>query len=150
MRKSDFKTDPTIFGRSNYLVREMHAFAEAAMRNKSTAGALLTLWDYNANVLRTAVAGSVPPGVTTAPILAGDAEVGKTLTVTPGVYTGSPTVTRKWYADADEISGATGTTLVLLEAHEDKSITVKETATNANGTVVSTSNAVGPVAAEGE
>jgi len=51
MRKSDFKNDPTIFGRSNYLIREMLALVEHAEMHPQTAAQLSALWSgYNTQV----------------------------------------------------------------------------------------------------
>ncbi len=60
MRKSDFSTKPSIFGRSNYLVREMLALVEHAEQNPTSAAELLAYWDGNAALVRAAIEASVP------------------------------------------------------------------------------------------
>jgi hypothetical protein len=91
--------------------------------------------------------GVVPPKpvVTTAPVIAGAGGAtipGTLFTVTPGVYTGSPTVTRQWKKGAADIAGATGLTLDTTALVASDSITCVETATNAGGSVTSASNAI--------
>lgn len=85
------------------------------------------------------------PTVTTQPVLAGAGgatSVGTLLTVTPGVYTGSPTITRVWKKGTDTIAGQTGLTLDTTSLAQGDSITCVETATNAGGNVTGTSNAI--------
>lgn len=83
-----------------------------------------------------------PPTVTTAPVISGSSVVGSVLTVTPGVYTNSPTVTRQWRANGTAIPGATSLTFNTTGRAVGESITCHETATNAGGNVSSTSNAI--------
>jgi len=87
------------------------------------------------------------PAVARAPTLAGSALEGATLTVTPGLYSGfpRPTLTRQFNRNGSPISGATGLTYVIQNADDGANITVTETATNSEGAVSSTSNAIGPV-----
>lgn len=89
------------------------------------------------------------PVNTTAPVITGTATTGSTLTVTPGVWTGTPapTITRQWKRGATNIAGATGLTYVLVVADEGANITCVETGTNATGSSTGTSNAIGPIAA---
>lgn len=91
------------------------------------------------------ISGGGAPTVTTAPIIAGIGSTGETLTVTPGVYTGSPVVTRQWRADAVDISGATDLTYIVVEANDGAVFTCVETATNTAGSVVSASNAISEI-----
>lgn len=92
----------------------------------------------------------VAPANTVAPAITGTAEVGETLTVTNGTWTGVPTPTyaRQWYADDVAIEGATGLTYVLTEDEEGAVITVVVTATNAAGSAQATSNATAEIAPE--
>lgn len=84
----------------------------------------------------------VKPANTLAPALSGTAEVGETLTVTNGTWTGRPTpaFTRKWLADGVEIVGATGLTHVLTEAENGAKISVEVTGSSVAGSVVKASN----------
>ena len=88
------------------------------------------------------------------PTIVGDAEVGQTLTGTPGTFTGSPdAVTNQWLADGEAIDGEAGTTLVLTEELEGAVITFASTATrDGDDPVTSTSeptDAVAPMTDEG-
>jgi hypothetical protein len=77
--------------------------------------------------------GGAAPGVTAAPSIDNlSPSVGDTLTATPGTYTGSPTITRRWTADGVPISGATGTTYTVTSGDAGKVIGYYEDAT-ANG-----------------
>ena len=86
----------------------------------------------------------VAPTETTAPVIAGATTVGSTLTVTPGVYDAypAPTITRQWQANGTDIPGETGLTLDTTGLLASDSITCVETATNASGSINSTSNAI--------
>lgn len=89
----------------------------------------------------------VAPVNTVAPALTGTAEVGETLTVTNGTWTGTPTPSyaRQWYADDEPIEGADGLTYVLTEDEEGAVITVVVTATNAAGSAQAASNATAEI-----
>jgi hypothetical protein len=50
------------------------------------------------------------------------------------------TVTKQWQADNADISGATGSTYTLVNSDAGKTITVKTTATNTEGTLITYSN----------
>lgn len=79
----------------------------------------------------TAVKGA-PPANTVAPAITGTAQVGQTLTVSNGTWTGNPTPTfaRQWRANGANISGATATTYVPVVGDIGKTITCTVTATN--------------------
>lgn len=91
------------------------------------------------------------PANTVAPAITGTTEVGETLTVSDGTWTGTPTpsVTRQWQRGTSgsfaNISGATGSTYVLQNADLGNNIRVVETATNTEGTTTANSNTVGPI-----
>lgn len=87
------------------------------------------------------------PTNTVAPSITGTATVGQTLTAAVGTWTGSPSYARQWLRNGTAISGATGTTYLLIAADEAASISVRITATNAGGSAQATSAGVGPVAA---
>lgn len=91
---------------------------------------------------------------TVAPAITGTAQVGETLTVSNGTWTGpSRTFSRQWKRDGVAIASATGTTYELVEDDEGAVITCEVTAvTNADqsgaGAVVkATSNATEEVEA---
>ena len=81
------------------------------------------------------------PENTTAPAITGTAQVGETLTVTPGVWTGvaAPSLSYQWEADGEPIAGATGTTYAPVADDVGVEITVTETAVNWKGSASVTS-----------
>jgi hypothetical protein len=92
--------------------------------------------------LFTAIGVIFPPTVTTAPSISGTTAAGDTLTCTPGVYSGSPVLTRHWQANAVDIAGATGLTYVIQAGDAGKSLRVRETATNDGGNISVLSNSI--------
>lgn len=97
------------------------------------------------------VAAAAAPsyGAGQAPTISGTAQVGQSLTATPGTPPGwpTPTLTGQWLRDGSAITGANGLTYEQVTADLGASITYRETATNASGSATATSNALGPVAA---
>lgn len=90
------------------------------------------------------------PVNTVAPAITGTEEVGETLTVTNGTWTGgSLTYARAWLRDGAVIAGATDSTYVLVEDDEGAVITVRVTATNLKSSVSALSNATGEIAPAG-
>lgn len=91
----------------------------------------------------------VAPVNTAVPTITGTAQVGATLTVSNGTWTGSPTptYTRTWSADGAVIAGATATTYVPVEGDIDKAITATVRAVNTAGNASATSAATGAVVA---
>jgi hypothetical protein len=107
----------------------------------------VTVTDSEANVrvfnLGRTVAG-IAPSNDVAPAIAGDTGLGDTLTVTAGTWSGvpEPTLTYQWLRGGVEIAGETGTTYVITLADSGASITVRETATNSEGSAFEVSNAI--------
>lgn len=107
--------------------------------------------------LRPAGAGpAAAPSYSVAPVIAGTAVEGETLTRTAaGTASGNPTptITGKWQRSDNgstgwtDIDGATATTYVLQTADVTKHIRYLETATNTEGNASSPSNVIGAVAA---
>jgi len=91
------------------------------------------------------------PVVFVPPAICGSPQVNQTLTVTPGVFTGSPTsVAYKWLRNGTAISGATGTSYPLVTADQGTTLMVQEIATNAAGpSLPSTSAATSQIVAAG-
>ncbi len=93
------------------------------------------------------------PTVTTAPSLSTSSpKVGTAVTPTPGVYTGSPTVTAQWfYGDTGGlVPGApttSGTAYTPVSADGGHTLKYIETATDAGGSVASAAPTTGAVAA---
>lgn len=92
----------------------------------------------------------VPPAITGAP------EVGQTLTVTPGTWSGepTPTLTYQWFrgdkgdeTNAIPIPGATGLTYELTEEDEGSVIFVRETAVNRVGAMFADSDPTAVISA---
>jgi hypothetical protein len=107
----------------------------------------VTVTDSEANVrvfsLGRTVAG-IAPSNDVAPSIAGDTGLGDTLTVTAGTWSGvpAPTLAYQWLRGGVEIAGETGTTYVITLADSGASITVRETATNSEGSAFEVSNAI--------
>ncbi|MFN6976505.1 MAG: hypothetical protein ACK4OP_00130 [Gemmobacter sp.] len=78
------------------------------------------------------------PEVVTPATFTGTLTEGETLTGAVGTYTGQPTLALRWLRDGDPISGATGTTYTQTAADVGAVINFRVTATNAGGSVTST------------
>lgn len=95
------------------------------------------------------------PENTVAPVASGDLEVGDTVSVTTGTWTGNPApvLTLQWQVSDGEawedIEGETGTTLLLDAAFEGEDVRCVVTGTNVLGDDSATSNPLGPVTNEG-
>lgn len=77
--------------------------------------------------------------VTTKPVISGKAKVGKTLTVSKGVYSASGTVvTFQWLRDGKVIKGATAAKYAVVAADKKAKLSVKVTATKTGYTPVTT------------
>lgn len=93
------------------------------------------------------------PENSVAPAITGTPEVGQTLTVTPGTWSGepSPTLTYQWFRDdgddAIPIPGATGLTYELTQEDEGSVIFVRETAVNRVGAMFADSDPTATVTA---
>lgn len=91
------------------------------------------------------------PDNTVAPVASGNLDVGDTVSVTSGTWTGTPTpvITYQWQVsdgeDWEDIEGATGSTLELIEDFEGEDVRCVVTGTNALGDDTATSNPLGPV-----
>lgn len=94
------------------------------------------------------VAGNAPVN-TVAPVVSGTATVGQTLTTTNGTWTGvpTPTFTYQWQRVTTNISGATSSTYVLVDADAGSTIRCVVTGTNAVSAVSANSNSTASVAA---
>jgi hypothetical protein len=94
------------------------------------------------------VAGNAPVN-TVAPAVTGTATVGQTLSTTNGTWTGvpTPTFTYQWQRVTTNISGATSSTYVLVDADAANTIRCVVTATNAVSAVSANSNSTASVAA---
>lgn len=91
-------------------------------------------------------AGSLPVN-TSAPVISGTVALGRPLTATPGVWTGTPTPTLayQWYRGSTAISGATGGTYTVQGEDIAHEVTVRVTATNTAGSASATSNSLANV-----
>lgn len=91
------------------------------------------------------------PANTVAPVASGDTEIGDTVSVTTGTWTGSPTpvLTYQWQVSDGEswedIEGATSNELVLTEALYEEDVRCVVTGTNVVDTDSANSNPLGPV-----
>lgn len=96
---------------------------------------------------RAAHSGTIPVN-TVAPAITGTAQVGATLTVSNGTWSGNAaTYTRQWRANGVNIAGATATTYVPVAGDVGKVISAVVTATNSTGVVSATSNSTAAVIA---
>ncbi len=106
--------------------------------------------DLQASFVNDAAPVSGPPVVFVLPTVAGSPIEGRVLTAASGSWSPSATsVTYQWQRDDGDgftdISGATGTTYILLGTDVDASFRVHVVATNAQGSAQADSAAVGPV-----
>lgn len=85
-----------------------------------------------------------PPSIQVAPVISGTALVNQTLSTTNGTWSNSPTsFTYQWKRNGSNISSATNSTYVLVNADDGASITCAVTASNAAGnSSPSTSNSL--------
>jgi hypothetical protein len=93
------------------------------------------------------------PANSVAPAISGTTTVGSTLTATDGTWSGSPapTFTRQWQRCATtcaDITGATGTSYLLVGADAGQKLQVVVTATNSAGSATATSAQTATVIAE--
>lgn len=111
-------------------------------------GLVVSTQYYNAD--GTTGFGPQPPSNTILPAISGTAQVGQTLTTTNGTWANGTTgFAYQWFRGGSAISGATSSSYALVTADLAALITVRVTATNANGSTPATSPSVGPVAASG-
>jgi len=101
---------------------------------------VLSISDFGQLVVTLGVPNA--PVFTGLPVITGDVEVSGTLTVTPAVVSGLPTpfVTLQWQrlpaaGPWENINGATGTTYTIVVTDLGARFRVRQTATNAVGTV---------------
>jgi hypothetical protein len=85
------------------------------------------------------------PTNTVAPAVTGTTVTGNILSCTNGTWTGSPTYALQWLRGAGNRPGSTTNTITLSAADEGNLMSCRVTATNAGGSTVQVSNAVGPI-----
>lgn len=125
-------------------VKKDGAYAVAGAVHVKIAGTYVGTDSLRMKVNGAYSTGSTLPSNTTPPVIAGTGDLGSTLTATPGVWAGNPapTVMGHWFADSDEIKGATGLTFDVTTREMGKSITYRETGVNPVGGVTVASNAI--------
>lgn len=102
----------------------------------------------------TASADTGAPVSTVPPIAKGSPGVGKQLRTDSGIWSTSATLTYQWvrcdphFKECTNIAGATGATYTVVAADVGHVLEAGVTATNAAGSAVVLSNALGPVAAK--
>lgn len=89
-----------------------------------------------------APAPGVPPINLTPPVIAGTNTVGSVLTCTPGTWSGTPTLTYRWFSEGTPIIGANGLTYQIQSSDQGNSITCHEIATSPTGIGQVSSNAI--------
>jgi hypothetical protein len=90
------------------------------------------------------------PANTDLPVVSGTVEVGETLTVSDGTWTGFPvpTFSYQWFVDGAEAVGETSNSYVIQSSDEGLMVSVEVTADNGVGTpVIAEAAPVGPVLA---
>lgn len=96
------------------------------------------------------VLAAAPPQNTALPQISGTEQVGNTLTATQGTWNNTPTsFSYQWKRGGNVISGATGSSYLLVNGDATFAITVTVTATNSAGSASATSNPTGSIAAAG-
>jgi len=89
----------------------------------------------SANEGKVYIAESAVPIICGEPVISGTQQTGETLTATAACVKGTATVrTWQWYRNGVAITGATNATYVILGIDIGKTLTVRQTETNANGT----------------
>lgn len=85
-----------------------------------------------------------PPTITGAPSLTGGVTVGvaKSYAAAPMAGTPTPTLSQQWMLDGTDISGATGATYTPVAGDVGKVLSVRQIASNANGSTPATSNGI--------
>lgn len=85
-----------------------------------------------------------PPVNTVAPVASGTGEVGQTLSVTTGTWTGLEPITYsyQWQRDGVNIGGATNSTYTLVSGDADTDVRCVVTGTNDDGSSSANSNAI--------
>lgn len=92
-------------------------------------------------------AGGVAPVNTVLPAITGTAEVGETLNLSNGTFTGDAVITYEyqWFAGGVAISGANGNTFELTVAQQGKIVQARVTARNGSGSASAYSGATAAV-----
>lgn len=91
-----------------------------------------------------------PPVNSVLPLITGTITQGQTLSVSNGTWSNSPlSYSRQWKRNGVAISGATGSTYLLVLADVGATITCTVIATNADGSDSAVAAGVGPIAATG-
>jgi hypothetical protein len=122
--------------------------AQEAGGAANTAQMLNTTIEVNTNIVIINPTAGAAPVNSVLPAISGLLEVGETLTVYPGVWTGGvDSYTYVWKNEGVAIGGATAATYVLQAGDTGDNITVTVTATNAAGSTAATSPATDVIAA---
>lgn len=96
---------------------------------------------YRAHPLINLFGATPPPANTVLPAISGVNDIGQTLTVSDGTWSGSPTsYSYQWKRGGSSIGGATASTYVLTPSDSGAAITCVVTATNAGGATPATSS----------
>jgi feruloyl esterase len=86
---------------------------------------------------------AVPPVQVTAPTISGQPDVGRTLTASPGEWSGDGiTYSYQWLRDGEPIRRATGAEYRVSPADQGSALSVRVTASNADGEATATSDSV--------
>jgi hypothetical protein len=131
------------------------AVADAGHTMRVVVTATNTSGSATGTSLATTVVGGLAPSNTVIPVIAGSPVIGQTLTASTGTWTGAAgtTFTYQWRrcsAGGDnclDVTGATGSTYLVVSDDAGTTLLVKVTATNASGIVSASSLVTGIVGA---
>lgn len=103
-------------------------------------------WVYDWDAVPGGAPGTVPAN-TVLPVISGTLNVGDTLSVTTGTWTGNPApaYTYQWRVNGSNVLGATANSYVLLIGDTGFNVDCRVTATNIEGAANVLAVAVGPV-----
>lgn len=98
---------------------------------------------------RTAAVASGSFAAAPTPVVEGTARVGATLTVRPGTWAPSATMTYQWFVGTDPVPGATATTFVPSAAHVGRTVSAQVTGSAAGYTTTTRSSTATAAVANG-
>lgn len=103
-------------------------------------------WRFDFDAVPGDLAGAAPIN-TVLPVISGTLNVGDTLSVTTGTWTGNPipTYTYQWRVDGSDVGGATTNSYVLQPGDATFMVDCRVTATNSEGSANVLALPVGPV-----
>jgi hypothetical protein len=141
---------PLIQGTSSSTATCTLSYPTAGAHNISASYAGDASYEGSASTAQTVTVQS-PPSNTLPPTIMGSAQLGQTLTCSPGAWSGTlpPTFNYQWQRDGSDLAGATTSTYVVQTADQGHTLTCKVTATNGAGQASAVSAGLAIPAASG-